>query len=172
MTIKLEIKPSDALYTKFGIARINNNGYYQITSRKEGNKGKLLHRLIWEKWYGKLSSQTHLHHIDENPLNNCILNLEPMDKSKHMIYHNQVEKHCWYGKRFSEEHKLKLSKSRNVTGYYNVCKIFNEKCRQGFFWRYQYYDGNKRKAINRTDIEELEKAVKERGLLWKNLNST
>lgn len=38
------------------------------------------------------------------------------------------------------------------------------------------YDREKAKEdgmdINRTDIEELEKAVKERGLLWKNLNST
>ena len=34
--------------TKYGIAKIHNTGYYRITSRKEGNNGKLLHRLIFE----------------------------------------------------------------------------------------------------------------------------
>ena len=34
--------------TKFGVARRNERGYLQITSRKEGNKGRMLHRLIFE----------------------------------------------------------------------------------------------------------------------------
>lgn len=34
------------LHTKFGTAKINKKGHYQITSRKEGNGGKLLHRLM------------------------------------------------------------------------------------------------------------------------------
>ncbi len=32
--------------TKYGKANINNKGYYQIVSSKEGNFGKKLHRLI------------------------------------------------------------------------------------------------------------------------------
>ena len=42
---------SDVLYTKFGTARLNKLGYYLITSRSEGNNGKLLHRLIFEDFY-------------------------------------------------------------------------------------------------------------------------
>lgn len=41
---------SEILHTKFGNAKIDN-GYYRITSWKEGNNGKLLHRLIWEDFW-------------------------------------------------------------------------------------------------------------------------
>lgn len=42
------LKGKEVVVTVFGNGRINSNGYYQIGTRKEGNKGKLLHRLIWE----------------------------------------------------------------------------------------------------------------------------
>ena len=52
--------------TKFGTAILCGDGYYHITSRKEGNCGKKLSRLIYEDYYGvKLSSETHIHHIDD-----------------------------------------------------------------------------------------------------------
>lgn len=40
------------LETKFGNVKLNDDGYYIITSRKEGNNGKIFHRLVWEDWYG------------------------------------------------------------------------------------------------------------------------
>ena len=40
--------------TKYGNARINSNGYYIISPRKEGNFEKYLHRLIYEEHYGEI----------------------------------------------------------------------------------------------------------------------
>ena len=42
------------LKTIFGSANLDIRGYYRITSSKEGNCYKLLHRLIWEKNYGEI----------------------------------------------------------------------------------------------------------------------
>ena len=40
------------LHTKFGNAKLRKDGYYKITSVKEGNHNKYLHRLIFEEFYG------------------------------------------------------------------------------------------------------------------------
>lgn len=49
--------------TKFGSASINHNGYYQIKSIVEGNRGKLLHRLIYEDfWNVSLPEEIGVHH--------------------------------------------------------------------------------------------------------------
>ena len=53
-----------------------------------------------------------------------------------------------------------MSKKRNTTGYYNVCK------NKGSF-RYRYYDEEgKRKDLWSTDIKKLEDKVKAKGLKW------
>ena len=108
--------------TKFGNARINSNGYYIITSGKEGNNGKYLHRLIWEDFYGcEVPNGYIIHHKDFNPKNNCILNLQLMRLSDHIKLHNQGKIHTdetkkkmsesKKGKTLSEEHKKKISES-------------------------------------------------------------
>jgi hypothetical protein len=38
--------------------------------------------------------------------------------------------------------------------------------KQGFFWRYRYYEDGKQKSINSVDIKKLEEKVKMKGLLW------
>lgn len=98
MMYKLNIKRSPVLNTKWGRAKINHN-HYQITTRKEENGGKLLHRLIWEEYYGKNIPEGYvIHHKDENPLNNCISNLELMTFPKHVSLHMSGENNPWYGK--------------------------------------------------------------------------
>ena len=37
---KLKIEQSDVLHTEWGTARINNKGYYAITTSKQGNRDK------------------------------------------------------------------------------------------------------------------------------------
>lgn len=91
--------------TKFGTAKPQKRGYYIITSKKEGNNGKLLHRLIWEDFYGcKIPEGYIIHHRNFNKLDNCILNLQLMRDKDHRKLHNT-------GKSFSDEHKQKLSES-------------------------------------------------------------
>ena len=96
---------------------------------------------------------------------------------------NKGEKAYWYGKHFSEETKkklsamrkgrkcsqstkLKMSKHQNTSGIYNVIKSKNKRLKQGFVWRYQYYEDNIQKTIDSVYLERLEKKVKERGLPW------
>ena len=46
------------MITKFGRAYIGHHGYYVVTSKKEGNHNKLLHRLIFEDFYQKTQKNT------------------------------------------------------------------------------------------------------------------
>ena len=53
--------------TKYGNAKIGNMGYYVITSYKEGNHRKLLHRLIWEDfWKTEVPKGYDIHHKNED----------------------------------------------------------------------------------------------------------
>lgn len=80
--------------TKFGNAKVDNSGYYRISSGKEGNHGKLLHRLIFEDYYCiTILPEYIIHHKDGNKLNNQISNLELMDAKKHASFHNKGRKH-------------------------------------------------------------------------------
>lgn len=146
---KLEIEPSETLHTKFGNVNINNMGYYVITTRKEGNNMKLLHRLIWEKYYGEISLNIHIHHVDGNKLNNCIWNLDTLTHSEHSSLHNKGKEYSdetkmkmseakkgennpFYNNHHSDETKIKMSKARNTTGYFRVIKHKCLDCKQGY----------------------------------------
>ena len=176
------------LHTKWGSVRINKKGYYQVSSRKEGNRGKYLHRLIYEEFWGvKLPKEIHIHHKDKNKKNNCILNLEALPESKHIQKHNSGENNPFYGethtdeskqkmsfnkkgKKFTLQHKLHLSESKTTTGLYRVSKHKKKDCNQGFTWRYSYPDENgKHIDIESVDIKKLEEKVKSKGLEWRKL---
>lgn len=127
----IEVK---SLTTQFGTARINNNGYWQITSGKEGNHLKYLHRLIYETFHKcTLFKDATVHHKDGDKLNNRINNLELMSKSEHKKLHNQTaivsdetrrkRSEAMKGRHLSEEHKQKI---RNA----NKGKIFSEEHRK------------------------------------------
>lgn len=165
--------------TKFGTAKINKHGYYQITTRSEGNNNKYLHRLIYEDYHGvKLSKQDIIHHKDNNPLNNCILNLELMSRSDHNTIHKSGEgcsfydKHFvgelngMYGKKHSLESCKKMSKSKNSSGYFRVCKKRNNSLKQGFSYVYYYYEGKRRRELSSVNIEKLKEKVLANGLEW------
>lgn len=90
--------------TKFGNAEINSKGYYRITSSKEGNCHKLLHRLIFEECNGLIPKGYDIHHIDGNKLNNNIENLEMLPHEEHMALHS-------IGRTRSIETRKKISKA-------------------------------------------------------------
>jgi len=162
---------SSVIKTKYGNA-ILNDGYYQISSIKEGNQGKKLHRLIFEEYHNCTLNETDIiHHIDGDKLNNHPANLICMSRKAHLKLHHtgkdhtgknnpmygkhvseetrkkmseaqKGEKHHLYGKHMREEHRKNLSKSRNTTGFYRVSKEKCKSCKQGFKWVYGYYDEN------------------------------
>lgn len=85
------------IQTNFGIAGISTDGYYRISSIKEGNFKKLLHRLIFEDYYQiKLPDDWIIHHEDGNKLNNEIWNLVPMTRAEHAAIHMKKENNHQY----------------------------------------------------------------------------
>lgn len=97
------------LHTPWGTANISQDGYYRITTSKEGNLAKLLHRLIaadyFGDWINAPNDYFEIHHIDGDKTNNCILNLEPLTPSDHHRLHA-------IGKHPSEEARKKMSEAK------------------------------------------------------------
>lgn len=166
---KLEIEPSETLHTKFGNVRLSRKGYYYVSSSKEGNNNKFWHRLIFEDFYGEIPPNHFIHHKNGNSMDNCILNLQIMHKSNHSLHHTTNGNHPTKDKKLSLSACKNMSQHKNTTGYFRVFKHKDKSCSQGFIYTYMYYDkeDGKRKAIRRVKIEDLEKAVKEKGLEWK-----
>lgn len=182
--------------TKFGSASISTNGYYIITSAKEGNKGKHLHRLIYEDFYKVcIIPGVICHHIDGNKINNSIENLKLMYLSDHMRLHNSGQNNPNFGKKLSNTHRqkinknlprgeshflfgkhhniknrIKMSQSHNTTGYYRVSMIKDKKIKQGFYWEYDYYKDGIKKSIKYNNLIELKKRVLNEGLDWMIIN--
>ena len=150
--------------TKFGKISLNDNGYYRVYSWKEGNRGKMFHKLVWEDFYGcKVPEGYIIHHKNGNKQDNCILNLQLMSFSNHSIHHNR-------NRGVSLETKLKQSKNMNTTGYFRVSK-YHFPYKDDFIWRYSYRDENKKQqAIYSKTIIELEEKVLDKGLEWRELN--
>jgi hypothetical protein len=180
--------------TKYGNAKPNETGHFRITSRKEGNNGKYLHRLIWEEHYGEIPEGFVIHHKNGNPQDNRIENMEMMPHSNHVSLHNCGESHPFYGKHLSAEHRrkvsenhadtsgenngmygkrhklssrLQLSQPNSTTGIYRVQKKKSSSCAQGFIWEYRYYDEKGvRRSIMSVDLEKLKSKVLKKGLEW------
>lgn len=136
-----------------------------ITSRKEGNHHKKLHRLIWEKHYDKPVPEGYvIHHIDGNKLNNTINNLQCVKECLHNKFHNNLKnfKDCGFIKPTSET-KIKMSKHQNTSGYFRV--VVRSRGNHDYY-EYHYYENGKRKSITRKSIELLKKQVLKRKLEW------
>jgi len=160
------MKNEEILNTKWGNAKLDHNGYYHITSRKEGNCGKYLHRLIFEDFYGEIPTGYNVHHKNEKKTDNCIMNLQLMEPGEHVSLHKKGENHYLYGEHHSEKTMKKMSETQNSSGYFRVSKKKNSHYKQGFFWKYQYYENGKRKNISSVDIEKLKQKVLDKGLEW------
>ena len=55
---------------------------------KNGGKGTTLHREVWKTYYGEIPSEYVIHHVDCNPANNDIENLQLMSRGEHGALHN------------------------------------------------------------------------------------
>ena len=154
---------AEVLSTKFGNAKINTTGYYLITSRNEGNNGKLLHRLIFEDYYNinldeEFPEGVIIHHNDGNKTNNEIWNLIPMTHEEHMTIHMTGEKNPMV-KGHTLDSCKKISASHTSTGFFRVYKYPDTSCKQGFIFRYSYSDNGKRIVIGRVNISKLKEIV-------------
>ena len=106
--------------TKYGKARINSNGYYLISTAREGNFEKYLHRLIYEEHYGEIPKGHFIHHKNGNKLDNRIENLEAISHAEHTKLHSIGNKY-WLGKKHTDETKEKLRKAHTLN-YASIIK--------------------------------------------------
>jgi len=60
----------------------------------------------------------------------------------------------------------KISLATNNTGFFRVDTVKNNDYKQGFYYRYGYYDGGTRKYLCGVNLKLLEKKVKDKGLPW------
>lgn len=64
-----------------GIPRLTSKGYLRIM--RDG-KYRYLHRLVLQEHLGReLSQDEHVHHLDGNPRNNSVENLQIVSKAEH-----------------------------------------------------------------------------------------
>ena len=174
--------------TKYGTARLNSHGYFWVMT-DDGTR-KPLHRIIFEDFYRiKLPKNIHIHHVDGNKTNNEIWNLIPLTNKEHAGLHhkNKIvsdetrkkiseaqtgEKNNNYG-HLSEQHSLAISKSRTTTGFFRLTKETRKALKQGFTWRYKYYDENdKIRYLRNANLIKLYSMVLNKGLEWKILDLT
>ena len=77
------------ILTIFGTAKIQKDGYYVITTRKEGNNKAKLHRLIWEDKFGSIPDGYVIHHLNKNNTKKRVGNPPPVFQTiqrKPLIY--------------------------------------------------------------------------------------
>ena len=77
----------------------------RYTRQKDGrycaSYGKLLHRAVWEHFNGEIPEGHVIHHIDGDPSNNDLANLQLMTQSEHIKLHQSVKK--WVCKQCGKE---------------------------------------------------------------------
>lgn len=160
MTVKIQ--------TKFGTATKRTDGYWDITSSKEGNFKKLLHRLVFEDFYNiKLDNNTIIHHDDGDKDNNEIWNLVPMTQSEHRRLHN-YENNPVHQVKNDVNYLIKLSKAHNnKTGIFRVMMQKDNGYKQGFTYCYKIKaDNGKMVYIRSVDINKLKDKVVKKGFDW------
>lgn len=132
----------------------NKSGYMQVRLYKnKENKNCYIHRLVAEAFISNPNEYREINHIDENPSNNCISNLEWCDRKYNCNYGSHNEKMAnsksikviQYDKDFN---KLKVWNSLNdikrntnfSIGNICICCKKKRNSANGFIWRYANED--------------------------------
>lgn len=104
------------LRNKFLKIKTTKNGYSEVSLISDDGKKKscLVHRVIYTACYGPIPEGLQVNHIDEDKSNNSIFNLNLMTPKENNNWgscrQRMVEK--IKGRKYSDEHKLKLSKAK------------------------------------------------------------
>ena len=99
------------------------DGYYRSLN------GKFLPREIWKHFTGEIPKGYFIHHIDGDPSNNDLTNLQLMTQSEHRKLHMEIKKFvCAYcGKEFE---------SRGQIG--GVCRFCSKECNSKWAYRNKF----------------------------------
>jgi predicted nucleic acid-binding Zn ribbon protein len=63
--------------------------YFQMNGRYFRRRKAFLHRDVWTHHNGPIPPKHHVHHIDGNPVNNALANLEVMEGRAHLSMHQK-----------------------------------------------------------------------------------
>lgn len=97
------------------IGAICKDGYVRVYPPK-GYKHRKFHQYIWMcANQADIPEGYDIHHIDHNPSNNSIYNLELIESTKHRSEHNIGINHYLYGKHHTEYTKKKMSEAHKGT---------------------------------------------------------
>lgn len=77
-----------------------------------------------------------------------------------------LENNPWKGQKHEKSSKLKMSKRKNTSGFYNVTKQNEPTCKQGFTWRYLYQENGKNRKLTSINLFKLKLKVLENELDW------
>lgn len=109
--------------------RINNMGYESVKLCKDNKYSEaLIHRLVAQAFIPNPNNLPCVNHKDENPLNNCVDNLEWCTQKYNCNFGNRNSKisKSRIGMKFTEEHIKNLKKA----GKQRVNDVFREKMRR------------------------------------------
>lgn len=145
---------------------VNSSGYYRVFLKGNGkSKRPFIHRLVAETFLEKIDNKNVVNHIDNNPKNNKVCNLEWVTQDENMAYMAKQgrsnKKGTWLEKIIESNKKnyvpiIKMNQNNEILKRYekltdvkkdgyrpgDVCKCCQgeRKTAGGFRWR--YYDRN------------------------------
>lgn len=79
---------------------ISQSGYYMVILRSNNKiKNLLVHRIIYETFKGKIPKKNHIHHINNNKLDNMVENLDCLSVRDHVniTYSNKKKSSKYFG---------------------------------------------------------------------------
>ncbi|MBO5957131.1 MAG: HNH endonuclease [Bacteroidales bacterium] len=97
--------------------RLNKYGYYEVYLHVKGNRKKKkykVHRLIYETFNGIIPEDLTVDHIDGDKHNNKLSNLQLLTREENSSKAAKGKSPWNKGKKFSDEHKRKLSEARKL----------------------------------------------------------
>jgi len=107
---------------------VDKFGYYKVILNKNGvSTSKRIHRLMWETFKGKIPKNKVIDHIDNNPKNNQIKNLQLLSHRDNIIK-GTVDKRSKYSKYPNVSYRLDRKKyfgrlqvngKSIITGHFN-----------------------------------------------------
>lgn len=112
-----------------GMSFIRSGRQYYYNSHRR----LYLHRYLWEKVNGKIPEGYQIHHIDHNPLNNSIDNLELVKKGEHQKKH---------GAELTDEQRE--WKRNNMIENAIPSAVEWHKSKEGKVWHKEHYENTKR----------------------------
>lgn len=154
-----------------------------ITELPDDEKLLNTHEKYWINFYNTYEDKFH-YNLSEGGETSPMKNPDTVKKVLENRVDQSGENNPFYKKQHTKESKEKISKAKkgikqplerkinqslnqNNSNYFRVSIIKTDRCKQGFTYRYQYYDeNNKYKMLESVDIEKLEEKVKAKGLDW------